>query len=384
MHHKITIAGCGLSGMISALALASYNIPVTIVEHRSTYDKSFFNDIRTTAITASSRKFLDSIGIWSKLQRHIGRIKDIYVVDNKSPNMIHFDSSVVGNGDVMGFIIENAIFKQSLLELVLEHELITLIDHTPYSIKHNNLDYCTLLLADGTEMQSDLVILCNGSNSNIKQQYFSCDVEKSYSQYALTFIVQHQKSHECTAVEHFMPNGPFAILPLRDQNSSSIVWTVKAEMHNALLNLPKEEFLYLVQQNFGEFLGEISIESKVASFPLKAQHVRKYFNKRIVLAADSAHVIHPLAGQGLNQGIKDIDNLITNIIQYGTNNTALVNYEKSMKPDNIAMFEITDHLNLLFSNNSCILRDARKLGFKAIETMPILKNLLMNYAMGRR
>jgi len=181
-----------------------------------------------------------------------------------------------------------------------------------------------------------------------------------------------------------MPTGPFAILPLKDQNFSSVVWTIKSDMKDAVLNLPKDEFLHMVQKNFGLFLGDIIIKSEIASFPLRAYSTNKYYNKRIVLVADSAHVIHPLAGQGLNQGIKDIESLASNILEFGANTHSLETYQNMRKNDNNAMLEITDTLNTLFSNNSRILHTVRQFGFKAAEKVSPFKKLLIKYAMGRR
>ena len=155
-------------------------------------------------------------------------------------------------------------------------------------------------------------------------------------------------------------------------------------MKDAVLNLPKDEFLYVVQQNFGQFLGNINIKSEIASFPLRAYSTNKYYNKRIVLVADSAHVIHPLAGQGLNQGIKDIEALVSNILEFGVNAHSLEIYQNMRKNDNNAMLEITDTLNSIFSNNSKILHTTRQFGFKAVEKISAFKKLLIKYAMGRR
>ena len=280
-NNNITITGCGLSGMISALALASNNIPSTIIEKKSCKDKSFFSDVRTTALTDSSRKFFEEIRIWEKISDFVGPINDIYVVDNKSSEMLHFASSDLEDGEIMGYLIQNTDFKKILYELVSSNKLINVIQNCSYEITENTVDGCSLILNDGEEHKSDLLLVCDGRYSTARQQFFSSNIEKTYAQCALTFIVHHTKTHEGTAVEHFMPTGPFAILPLKDQKRSSIVWTVDADMKDLLENLPKDEFKEIVQDNFGEFLGEIEVEGKVAGFPLKAYETDKYFNKRI-------------------------------------------------------------------------------------------------------
>ncbi len=387
MGFGITIIGCGLSGMITALSFAARGINSTIIERqniRLLYDQSFFNDIRTTALTDSSKKFFETIGIWDNIAEISGPINDIYVADNKASEMVHFASHELKDEQVMGYLVENKDFKKSLLAQVLANRHITIIDNSSYEVKENNDHKCILTINGTLDQECDLLVVCDGSNSSTRQKYFSSETYKPYSQHALTFIVQHEKPHDGTAVEHFIPTGPFAILPLKNQNFSSVVWTIKSDINNAILNLPDDEFLYIVQQNFGQFLGNISIKSEIASFPLKAYATNKYYNKRIVLVADSAHVIHPLAGQGLNQGIKDIQSLVNIIFEFGVSNQSLEKYQNTRKSDNNAMLEITNILNSLFSNNSKIFHAARQLGFRAIEKIPPFKKLLIKYAMGRR
>jgi 2-octaprenyl-6-methoxyphenol hydroxylase len=229
-----------------------------------------------------------------------------------------------------------------------------------------------------------LLIACDGKNSQAKNLFFSNDIAEDYKQKALTFIVGHERNHEGTAVEHFMPSGPFAILPLKDPYKSSIVWTVPESYASALLTVEAEEFTYLVQENFGPFLGKVEIQNKIAVFPLKAYTARKYYNNSIALVADTAHVIHPLAGQGLNQGIKDIDCLTSLISENGINKDTLINYQKLRKDDNKNMLLITDVINSIFSSNSKIFHSTRQLGFKAIEKIPHLKGMIIKYAMGER
>lgn len=384
LSNNITIAGCGLSGMISALALASHNIPSTIIESKSSEDKDFFSDIRTTALTASTKKFFQEIGIWGCISDFVGPINDIYVVDNKSPEMLHFASSELEKGEIMGYLIQNAHLKKILFELVSANKLITIIQNCSYQVSENTADSCTITASDGKNYKSDLLLVCDGRHSAARKLFFSSDIEKTYDQCALTFIVHHEKLHEGTAVEHFMPTGPFAILPLKDQKRSSVVWTVDSDMKELLEKLPKDEFREIVQENFGEFLGKLEIEGQVAGFPLKAYHAGKYFNKKIVLIADTAHIIHPLAGQGLNQGIKDISCFIELLLQYGTTEYMLQKYQDLRKSDNSNMLEITDTINTIFSNNSKVLQATRSLGFQVIEKIPPFKKLLIKYAMGKR
>jgi 2-octaprenyl-6-methoxyphenol hydroxylase len=383
-NNGICILGCGISGMITALGFAKNKIKVTIIEAKNIQDERFFEDIRTTALTDYSKNYFESIDLWPSLAKLVGPINDIYVVDNKAPEMLHFGSRDLPENGVMGYLIQNKDFKKALLAEVTGNPYINIIDKTNYTKIDNFASGALVHLDNDKALKADLVVVCDGYNSEAKQTFFSARMTKYYGQHALTFITKHEKPHGGTAVEHFMPSGPFAILPLKDEYHSSIVWTVKAEQAGALMSLDREELTYLVQENFGPFLGKVEIEGQVAAFPLKAYQTDRYFNKSLTLVADTAHIIHPLAGQGLNQGIKDIEALITMTMRYPDNGSALTNYQKSRKDDNANMLAITDTLNVVFSNNSELLHSARQTGFKAIESIPPFKKALIKYAMGKR
>lgn len=388
------ISGCGLSGMITALAFAYHGISTTIIEAKLIDSDGFFDDIRTTALTAFAKDFFEKIGIWSSICEIAGPINEIYVVDNKSPEMIHFSSSSALEkgkvGELMGYLVENSQFKKRLYELVRGSKFITILDGTNYGEIVNLENECRINLTNGNALQAKLFIICEGGRSKAKYDFFSNGISEDYKQTAVTFIVQHEKDHEGTAVEHFMPSGPFAILPLKDSNKSSIVWTLPQESALLMTKLPLQEFSFLVQENFGPFLGEVKIVGEIACFPLKASAVRRYYNKRIVLVADSAHVVHPLAGQGLNQGIKDIDcltRLISCHSRVGGNldyRIILKEYQRLRKGDNENMLFLTSAINDVFSSDSKMLFNARQIGFKAIEKISPFKKLIVKYAMGRR
>lgn len=381
---KITILGCGFSGMITALALANVGHEVIIIEQKDPSSNQFFHDVRTTALTDHSKLFLEKIGLWNEVSEIAGPIIDIYVVDNKSPNILHFGQANLAPGQIMGYIVRNDDLKKKLYSITSSHPKIHIIDKTSYQVVENR-DKCSIKIdAYANSVHSDLVIVCDGPNSSTRKHYFSSSIDKKYDQFALTFLVKHEKSHDGTAVEHFMNSGPFAILPLKNKYHSSVVWTIELELAKTILNLPNDEFLYLVEHNFGPFLGEVEIISEVASYPLRAYLTSKYYNKNIALIADTAHIIHPLAGQGLNQGIKDIESLKENLTKYGLNQKALSNYENERKHDNNNMLEITDTINVIFSNNSKILHHARQTAFKAINKIDPFKKLLIEYAMGKR
>ncbi|WP_341756077.1 MULTISPECIES: FAD-dependent monooxygenase [unclassified Candidatus Tisiphia] len=410
MKKEIVILGCGLSGMLTALSFAEKNIKTTILEYQSINSSSFCADIRAIALTPASSRFLETINVWSEIKQVASKMLEIYVVDNKASEMLHLYSkqksiyskqksiyskqksiysndlsipNIKGN-DALGYIVKNSEFKQILLENVKKNSLINIIDQCDYKKIDSKADRSIIYLDNNKTINSDLLIVCDGHNSKARQYYFFNKIEKAYNQTALTFNIRHEKNHENCAIEHFMPSGPFAILPLKDQKTSSIVWTVSQEQAALLMSLPSEEFEYLVGRNCGNSLGSIAVDSDISSFPLKARIASKYFHNKIVVVADSAKVIHPLAGQALNQGIKDIETLTGLVASSGINSAMLEKYQKLRKNDNFNMYMITEGLNSIFSNHSKPLWYLRRLGLKAIDNIQPIKNLLVEYAMGQR
>lgn len=381
---KILILGCGLSGMITALALASYGVPSVIVESRSATSESFFKDSRTTALTATSKNFFEKIGLWRSLQEICGDINDIYVVYQQDPNMIHFTANT--GKERMGYLVENADFKKCLYELVKQNKLISVIEEAKYQPITFAGDRAEVKLDNGQKITADLVIICEGRKSRLAAQFINKSVIRDYEQHAITFNVYHEKDHEGTAVEHFAATGPFAILPLRYPNKSSIVWTVPNDYAALLKKLPLSELNYLVQQNFGLFLGKTTIENhEIVSFPLSAFVTERYYYKNLVVVADAAHVIHPLAGQGLNQGIKDIECLTSLLISSQARPVDILPvYEKSRRGDNKAMFLLTDNINGIFASDFKIFKKTIPVAFHFIEKFPLLKGAIVSYAKGGR
>lgn len=387
----IAIIGCGFGGMITALSLAYLGIEVTLFEESDTTVQKI--DIRTTALNDKSKDFLDTIGLWKDIEQFVCPIANIYVLDNKSVNMLHFPSAVDkddSNGSgVLGYVIKNIDFRRILLSKIRTNKFITLFDKCSYESIVSANDHCIISLQNSKLYICNLCIICDGHNSRAKKRYFSYKVNKKYGQCALTFLIQHQLPHEKVAIEHFMPDGPFATLPLSDQYTSSVVWTISEQKSRVLMNLPKAEFNEILQQNCDAFLQKINLISDIQCFTLKGYLTNQYFFKRIALVADSAHVIHPLAGQGLNQGIKDIhalSDLINecNTIDNRTYEAILTQYQKLRQSDNEDMYTITDTINFLFSNNSSILKFIRRGSLFTAMNINALKYSLIKYAMGYR
>lgn len=389
---NIAILGAGLSGEITALAFAAKGIKSLILE-ASNLD--FPRDQRTIALTNHSKKFLSEIGIWKMLEPYLAEIKDIYVADDFSPRMIHLSESK-NNYPALGYMIESYRLRDAIHNLVLANPLITLKTEVQYELVESGKlnvipakagiqsesDYPMDSSPTGNDIEAELIIVCDGRNSKIRKEYFTDAFNKNYEQTVLTFKVEHEKKHENTAVEHFMNHGPFAILPLPSQYESAVVWTEKPELAEIYKKMSMEELLPHLEKRFGDFLGKVKVISPVQCYPLTARVTKNYYHDKLVLVAESAHNIHPLAGQGLNQGIKDIESLTSivarnHLVGLAIDKMALEEYEKSRMADNYAMFLITDNLNRIFSNRIPVLKSLRKIGLSIIDKLPFLKKSLV-------
>ncbi len=382
---NISIIGGGILSMISAISLARIGFRVSILEKKKSDTKNFLDEeIRTLAITNSSKDFLSKMNIWNKtLEQYASSIKDVYVIDNMSNNMINFNYDLIKNQDQIGFVIKYQDFYKFLLSYINAEKNIEIIN-AEHIETNGNSESNKILINQKDEISSVLTLINTGNKSSIHKKYFLVHLEKDYMQNALTFFVYHEKPHEGTAVEHFVTSSTFAILPMLNPHISSIVWSVNSNYGKHLINLDKKILTSIIQEKFGEFLGSIKIHSKIKSIPLVGYLSKNYINKRFIAIGSSLHIIHPLAGQGLNLSIMDIKSLC-NILSLGSfSNEQLKSFYDQRYHDNLNMFFITDLINGIFSNNSKIFYSARQIAFKLLEKSNYLKSSIMKYAMGYR
>lgn len=383
----ILIIGGGMAGLTLGCALGQAGVAVAIVEptppHKLVAPEF---DGRTTAIAAGSRAILDAIGVWPAMAPHAQPILDIRVSDGRSPLFLHYDHRDVGD-DPLGHIAENRIIRQALLDrlatlsnvsLRVGHRVETL-DRAPSSV--------LATLDDGSRIVARLAVATDGRNSSTRKMAGIESTAWNYAQTGIVCTVAHELDHKGVAQEHFLPAGPFAILPMTDQRSS-IVWTERAELAPALLALDDQDFQAELALRFGDYLGELAVVGPRFSYPLGLMHAHNYIVPRLALAGDAAHTIHPIAGQGLNIGWRDVAALaevIVDTLRLGGDPGSMVTlerYERWRRVDNTLMLAATDVLNRLFSNDVAPVRLARGVGLAAVNRMAPLKQLFMRHAMG--
>lgn len=386
----IAVIGGGMVGLCLAHALAAAGAEVVLVERARLDDLAApVFDGRGSAIAAGSQRILDGLGLWPALADDAQPILEIRVADGGSPLFVHYDHRELGDGQQtgpLGWIVENAAIRAALAAAVMDGPA-RAVDRAGVAGVEPGRDEAVVRLDSGEEIAARLVIAADGRESPVREAAGIEAVRWRYPQTGIVCTVTHELPHEGIAHEHFLPAGPFAILPMTG-NRSSIVWTEREALAPALLALDDDGFAAELRGRFGTFLGEVTPGSTRWSYPLSVVHARRYVAPRLALAGDAAHAIHPIAGQGFNIGLRDVAALaevVVDALRLGLDpgaETVLERYERWRRPDNLAMLAVTDSLNRLFSNDIPPVRLARDLGLGAVERLPPLKRLFMRHAMG--
>jgi 2-octaprenyl-6-methoxyphenol hydroxylase len=368
--------------------LANLGLEVAIIEKREINLTKLKNEPgRLLAIAKASIDIFEKYGISGLFNNEVQEITYIRVLEEATSSYLDFDPSEIGL-DKFGVMIEEYILFERLYQKVINEKKIHLIYKATITDIAFDHDISQIKLNTSTQLNAKLIIACDGKNSWIRK-YYGIGVQKiNYNQYAIVCDIQHEKEHEGAAIEKFLPQGPFAILPKVGGYQSSIVWTCESKHVDAILSLDAEARNEIIKQKFGEHLGSIEIISDIKFFPLELIHAKSYIGKHLALAGDSAHSIHPIAGQGLNLGMRDLDSLVALIkenMELGLSigsQVMLEQYERSRQPDNNFMIEATHNLNLLFSNNFFPVKLVRGIGLRLINKLPFARKLFMRYAMG--
>lgn len=385
--HDVLIVGGGFVGGALGCALAGAGLSCLVIDHddpSAQLDAGF--DGRSSAIAAAPRRLLRRLGIWQHVEEKATPIEDIRVADGSSPFFLHYDHTDLGE-EPLGHMVENRHLRQAVLASMKTVPRLHHLAPAEAVALDQGDSRVRLTLKDGRTVEAPLVIGCDGRGSWLRSAAEIPLTKWSYEQVGIVCTVRHERSHDNVAHEHFLPSGPFAILPLTD-NRSSIVWTEKANLAPALLALPDNAFLEELSWRFGEFLGKLEVTGPRWSYPLSLQFAQRITDRRVALAGDAAQAMHPIAGQGLNLGLRDVAALAEVVVdarRLGLDIGAgkvLDRYASWRRFDSHLMLALTDGLNRLFSNDVAPVRVARDVGLAAVEHMAPLKAYLMRHAMG--
>lgn len=385
---EILIIGGGLAGMSLAAALGDAGIDIVVIEPLSSdtmTDRGF--DGRTTAIAAGSRAALEAMGVWERVGTEAEPILEIRISDGHSPLFLHYDHRLLGD-EALGHIVENRVLRRALLNRLADLPSVTLLNGRRVKRLDHSAARAEIETDDGQQINASLIVATDGRASPTRKAAGIDVVSWRYNQTGIVCTVAHERDHRGIAQERFLPAGPFAILPMTGQRSS-IVWTERAELAPRLLALDRPAFAEELARRFGDYLGALETVGPVFSYPLGLLHAKRYIAPRLALAGDAAHAIHPIAGQGLNIGLRDIAalaELIVDALRLGLDPgspVTLERYERWRRFDNSMMLAATDGLNRLFSNDAAPIQLVRDLGLAAVDRMPAVKGLFMRHAMGQ-
>jgi 2-octaprenyl-6-methoxyphenol hydroxylase len=386
---ELIIAGGGLNGMLLAVACAGAGLSTIVVDRQDPAAMTTERfDGRTSAIAYGSRLVFDGIGLLPAIEREAEPIREIRVADDDSPLFLHYDHRELGGGAApLGYIVENRVLRRALFDRAAILPSLKLLAPRAVTAMTADEGGVVVRLADGAQLRTRLVAAADGQNSPLRRAAGIGTVEWRYRQTGIVTTVQHERPHGGIAVEHFLPAGPFAILPMRG-NRSSIVWTEDADLAPHLLALSDVEFAAELRTRFGDFLGAVELVGPRWSYKLALTQAERYAGRRLALVGEAAHVIHPIAGQGLNIGIRDIAALAEIIIDARRlgldigDPSLLERYERWRRSDALVLAAVTDGLNRLFSNTIAPVKLARDVGLAIVNRLPPLKRLLMQHAMG--
>lgn len=395
-HFDCLIVGGGLVGSAQAIALANQGLRVALIE-RMPFEAVAEpgKDGRASAIALASRRVLTNIGVWQDIAPHAEPILDIRVVDEHSHSFVHFnyqDAQVADAPDEpFGHIVDNDFIRAALVKHVKANANITLF--APAEMENVEQDDAAahITLKSGETLSAPLLLACDGKFSKLRDALGIKHKWVDYNQTAIVCVLNHSEPHGGVALERFLPQGPFAILPMTDkdgQHRSAIVWAETPERVERLMALQSDAFADALRAHVGEYLGEISLAGARHSWPLKLMLSSSFTSGRVAFVGDSAHAIHPIAGQGVNLGYRDVAHLTELILEHARlgldigSDTLMAAYRRSRRGDALSMSAMTDGIDRLFSNDIIPVRGARRLGLRAVESIPPLKRFFMQQAMG--
>ncbi|MFK5997614.1 MAG: FAD-dependent monooxygenase [Rhodobacterales bacterium] len=388
----IIIVGGGLNGCAAALALSQIGQDVILIDAQPKEiltDPQF--DGRGYALALTSKNMLNVLGVWPEVVNDSCPMLDIKISDGHagtgaSPYFLHFDHTEIEEGP-MGYMLEDRFLRRALLRLIAKNPAIQHFDRTTVVGQQIDGGHVSVMLADGTTLGARLLIGCDGRKSQVAAR---AGIKRSgwdYNQTSLVCAIAHELPHKNTAHQFFMPSGPLAILPL-NENTSSIVWTETTERAAEISAMNDADYMACLHPCFGDFLGKISLKGGRYSYPLNLTLADRFVDPRLALVGDAAHGVHPLAGQGLNLGLRDIAAL-TEVLanaarrgeDIGTVNV-LKRFQQWRRFDTSASVASTDTINRLFSNDNSLLRTMRDLGLGLVNATPDLRRGLMRQAAG--
>ncbi|MCF1710567.1 FAD-dependent monooxygenase [Tabrizicola sp. J26] len=388
----ILIVGGGLNGPALALALAQGGLTVTVIDARpapTRAEKGF--DGRAYALAIASKRLLTVLGVWPQVAAYSQPILKIKASDGlagqgAAPFFLTFDAAEIEEGP-MGFMLEDRFLYSAFLDAMTTTPGITLLSGETVTQQETTSNGASVTLASGRRMSGRLIVGCDGRGSGTATRAGIRRHGWGYGQTALVTAIAHDLPHHGIAHQFFMPEGPLAILPLPG-NVSSIVWSERDDIARQIQALSDDEYLAALRPRFGDFLGEIRLAGERFTYPLSLSLAEKFVLPRLALVGDAAHGVHPIAGQGLNLGLRDVAALAEVLVEASRRGEdigaidVLERYQVWRRFDSTILALGMDTVNRLFSNDNPFLRAGRDIGLGLVNAMPSLRRGFIRQAAG--
>ncbi len=385
-HYDVIINGGGMVGATLAALLAQAGRKVAVIE---AYQAKPFSsddpyDLRVSAISRASQNALVQAGAWNKiLAMRASPYEAMEVWDAAGDGQVRFEAADLGEPD-LGHIIENRLIQLALTEVLREAPNVSL--YMPHRLKDfkADKDAVRVTLDNNESISAQLLVGADGANSQVRRLVGIDFNQDDYGQSGLVAVVKTEKNHENTAWQRFQSTGPLAFLPLAD-GSCSIVWTLPSDRADYYLHLSKNDFKAALAEALDYKLGKVTKVGKRAAFPLRGSQASQLISQRVALVGDAAHTIHPLAGQGVNLGIKDAVELAQQISQAKADvgrKKVLRRYERARKGDNLLTMRAMEAFRLLFGHSASSVKTLRNVGMKLFNQTALVKNEVIKKAMG--
>ena len=388
----IAIVGGSLTGGATALAAAQAGFRVVVVDQlavQKQVEQGF--DGRSYAMALTSVRLLKALGLWVDLAETAQPILKIKVADGRpstgpSPLFMQFDHAEIEEGP-MGHMVEDRFLRPLLQNTISRYETIGYLAGSALIEQSISGSKINLTLSDGCQISTSLLIGADGRKSPSAGRAGIKSIGWEYGQTALVCAIQHEIPHDGVACQYFLPAGPLAILPLTE-NRASIVWSETAQNAKQIMALSEADYLSILRQRIGDYVGKISMAGKRYSYPLDLTLAQSFIAPRLALIGDAAHGLHPIAGQGLNAGLRDIAALVQVLKEAKLRgedigaSTTLMRYQEWRRFDATSLALATDTFNRLFSNDNSLLRLGRDIGLAMINAMPKARRSFIREAAG--
>ena len=388
---QIVIAVAGLIGSTMAIALASKGLDVTVVDGTSEEDRIKRNKGRTYALSRTSKNLLINLGLWDPKRLNVSPIENIMLSTRKNSSdtirhLLEFNKETHEVGP-SSYMIEDYYLRKALGAELNRNTKIQLINSTEVIEDRTNSFETKILLSDKSLISTEIFIISDGRESGFAKRLNKNFFKKNYNQLAIVGNLSHENKHNFVAHQLFLSGGPLAILPLKGKRAT-FVWSLPTEFGDKISKYNDEKFINHLKYNIGDILTNLELIGEKKMFPLYLRFLRDTIDNRKVFIGDSAQAIHPLAGQGLNLGLRDVASLVDILLKgkklgldLGSNDL-LKQYESWRSFDRISLATYTDFINTLFSNDNFYLKTLRELGMNAVDKSDLLKSFFVKEAAG--